>query len=134
MLSKSLSTSEKRAQLHAVAGKLAEFAQQLYPLLVAHADDFGREQGDLFTVKHAIDPSSPRPTEHFEAALMALHNVGLIIWYHVDDRKFIQITSFDGHQIGLHKRTSSRFPEPPETSGKFPELPRQGKGRELNRK
>ena len=46
MLSKSLSTSTKRARLHRVlgppcptcGGSLAEFAQALYPLLVAHAD------------------------------------------------------------------------------------------------
>jgi hypothetical protein len=123
MLSKSLSTSEKRAALHGVAGRLAEFAQQLYPLLLAHADDFGRQQGDIFTVKHAIDPSSPRSDADFAVALKCLHNVGLIIWYEVDGRKFVQVNNFDQHQVGLHKRTSSKFPEPPGTPGKFRDIP-----------
>jgi hypothetical protein len=123
MLSKSLSTSEKRAALHGVAGRLAEFAQQLYPLLLAHADDYGRQHGDIFTVKHAIDPSSPRSDADFAIALKCLHNVGLIVWYEVGERKFIQITNFDQHQAGLHKRTAPRFPEVPGNSGKFRDIP-----------
>lgn len=120
MLSKSLSTSVKRAALHQVAGRLAEFAQSLYPLMVAHADDFGRLQGDLFTVKHVIDPSSPRKLEDFGKAMAALHQVSLIEWYEVNGAMFIQISNFEPHQIGLHKRTHSRFPE---SSGNFPEFP-----------
>jgi hypothetical protein len=133
MLSKSLSTSEKRAALHGVAGRLAEFAQQLYPLLLAHADDYGRQHGDIFTVKHAIDPSSPRSDADFALALKCLHNVGLIVWYEVGERKFIQITNFDQHQAGLHKRTAPRFPEVPGNSGKFRDIPSQQNLTELNR-
>src|SRR5687768_10389551 len=123
MISKSLSTSEKRASLHRVAGRLAEFAQGLYPLLVVHADDFGRLQGDVFTVKHAVDPTSPRKPLDFALALRALHDVGLIRWYGDDNGgAFIEIVSFDVHQAGLHKRTKSRFPG---DSGKLPEIPFQ---------
>jgi hypothetical protein len=125
MISKSLSTSVKRASLHAVAGRLAEFTQGLYVLLVVHADDFGRLQGDLFTVQHVVDPSSPRKPAEFYAALRALHEVGLIHWYEIDGKQFIQIVAFEGHQLGLHKRTASRFPEFPGNSGKFPEFPSQ---------
>jgi len=128
MLSKSLSTSERRAKLHEVfgppcpqcGGSVAEFAQALYPLLVAHADDFGREAGDLFTVKHAIDPSSPRGLQQFQLALKALEVVRLIQWYEADGRTVIQIIAFEEHQTGLHKRTQSKFPEAPGTSEKFP--------------
>lgn len=120
MISKTLSTSQKRAALHTAVPDLAEFCQAIYPLLVAHADDFGRLQGDAFTVKHAIDPTSPRSLTDFERALQGLNDVGLIQWYLVQGRRFVQIENFDPHQIGLHKRTDSKFPDPG-SSGKVPE-------------
>lgn len=150
IISKSLSTSEKRAALHVSVPELAEFCQQLYPLLVAHADDFGRLQGDAFTVKHAIDPSSPRRLPDFERALAALDSVSLIRWYELSGRRYIQVERFDEHQVGLKKRTASKFPAPrgdsgnePESPGvsetvdpdvpvKFQEIPSEGKGTELN--
>lgn len=120
MIAKSLSTSRRYGRLHEVAGKRAEFCQALYPLLVAHADDFGRLSGDAYTVKHAIVPTSPRKEGDIVAALEALQRVGLIAWYDAGDAKCIQISNFDAHQQGLHKRTQSAYPEP---SGKFREIP-----------
>jgi hypothetical protein len=117
MISKSLSTSEKRAQLHQTAGKLAEFCQALYPLLIAHADDWGCLQGDVFTVKHLVDPTSPRRLADFTAALTALHNVGLITWYESDDRRFVYICGWFSHQhLRGHDKDGRKrtFPAPPE--------------------
>jgi hypothetical protein len=127
MISKSLSTSERRAALHEEAGKLAEFCQSLYPLLVAHADDWGCLQGDVFTVKHLVDPTSPRRLADFEGALMALHNVGLITWYEADDpdgtpRWVVYIRGFAAHQTLKGHTSDGRrrtFPEPPENAGVF---------------
>lgn len=110
MIARTLSTSEKRAALHGVAGKLAEFCQALYPLLVAHADDSGRLQGDPFTVKHAVDPTSPRGLGDFERALSALHQVGLILRYEVEGRKFVEINHFAEYQPGLKNRGNSKIP------------------------
>lgn len=123
MIAKTLSTSEKRARLHEVAGKLAEFCQALYPLLIAHSDDSGRQQGDVFTVKHAVDPSSPRPLSDFEKALGALSKVGLIQWYAVDARKFIQIHDFATHQPGLKDRGNSKIPAMPQDAVECREMP-----------
>src|SRR5262245_51836542 len=109
MVSKSLSTSQKYANLHHRAGKLAEFCQAMYPLLVAHADDFGRLSGDAFTVKHVIVPTSSRPEAEVEAGLHALHDVGLVIGYEVEGHRYLQIIDFEKHQHGLHKRTRSYF-------------------------
>ena len=120
MLCRTLSTSQRRARLHKEIPRLAEFSQALYDLLVVHADDHGYLQGDIFTVKHAIEPASPRKLEHFEIALSALDSVGMIKWYEVDGRRYIQIQGFDDYQTGLHKRTKSKFPEPPGNSKKFP--------------
>jgi hypothetical protein len=125
MISKSLSTSSKYAALANHAGKLAEFCQALYPLLVSHADDFGRLAGDVFTVKFAVVPTSPRKESDVQAAIVALHASGLIEWYETEDGKCIQIHDFDRHQSGLHRRTESRFPG---SSGNFPELPSEEKG------
>lgn len=125
MISKSLSTSEKFASLTDAAGPLAEFCQTLYPLMVAHADDFGRLQGDTFTIKHQCFPSSPRSVDEFSTALAHLHASGMIVRYEVAGKRFIQIANFDPHQLGLHKRTKSAFPEIPGDSGKIPEIPAQ---------
>jgi len=120
-LSKSLSTSEKFATLITRAGPLAEFCQTLYALLVLHTDDFGRQQGDPFTIKHVVHPSSSRTQQEFSAALAWLHSVKLIKWYVVRHKRYVQVEHFDDHQQGLHKRTRSQYPPP--TSGKFRELP-----------
>jgi len=132
MISISLSTSARRARLNDVAGRLAEFCQAIYPLMVVHADDFGRHPGDPFTVKHVVDPTSRRTLDEFARALTFLDDVGLIHWYDVDGRWFYEIVDFDLHQGGLHKRTKSKFPEFPGSSGKFREFPAERNRTELN--
>lgn len=119
MISKSLSTSEKFGGL-VTLGTLAEFTQLLFPMLVIHSDDFGRLPGDPFTVKLTCLPVSPRPLEEFAQALTQLDTIGLIDWYEADGKRYIQIENFEWHQRGgLHKRTSSHFPEIPGSSRKF---------------
>lgn len=139
MLSKSLSTSERYAMVPEVLPVLFEFAQSLYPLLVAHSDDFGRQQGDLHTIQTLVHPSSDRSRDEFTLALQALHDVGLIVWYEVKGKRYIQISQWDAHQVGLHKRTRSKFPAPPGNSGNPregtttpPTVPAQEKRTELN--
>jgi hypothetical protein len=137
MISKSLSTSEKFASLTTIAGELAEFCQVLYPLIVSHADDFGRLQGDAFTVKHMCFPTSPRSKDQFAQGLSYLQDVTLIQWYQVEDKKYVQVLNFEAHQQGLHKRTESVFPEFPGSSGKFRVARARGtelKGTELKRR
>jgi hypothetical protein len=133
MVSKSLGSSRKYAALLTEAGKLGEFAQVLYPLLVVNADDFGRQSGDAFTVKHAVFPTSPRRESDFEIALRAMVAVGLIHWYLSNGEQVVSIVEFDRHQQNLSKRTKSRFPEFQGTSVNFPEIPSQLNGTELNR-
>lgn len=132
MISKSLSTSEKYAALVNSAGDLTEFCHALYPLIVSHADDFGRLQGDPFTVKHACYPASCRGLDEFAVGLARLQDVDLINWYVVEGKKYIQIVKFEKHQIGLHKRTKSAFPRVPGTSGNYQEMSGQENLTELN--
>lgn len=144
MISKSLGSSRKFHALLAKAGRLGEFAQVLYPLIVVNTDDHGRMPGDAFTVKHLVLPTSPRPEEAFGTAMDAIADVELIHRYIVDGIVYLQVNDFEAHQVGLHKRRESRLPEYPGVSGNYREVPPQekgtegkgtgtGKGRELNR-
>lgn len=123
MISKSLSTSKKYAALY--QEPLGEFCQALYPLIVAHADDFGRLEGNVFTIKHSLVPASPRTENEISAALQLLHDVRLIVWYEVSGERYLEVVDFERHQGGLHKRTSSRFPRIPGNSGKVRGIPHQ---------
>jgi hypothetical protein len=130
MVTKSISTSRRFAALAAEAGALGEFAQTLFLLLIVHSDDFGRLEGDPWTVRLVAVPTSPRTEQEVATALAAMAEVGLIRWYDVDGRRFVEIVGFEDHQSGLHKRTRSRFPEPPGDSGKLPEIPSERNGTE----
>jgi hypothetical protein len=132
MISKSLSTSRKYSALYAEAGELAEFCQSLFPLIVAHADDFGRLPGDVFTVRHLVLPASPRSLEQFNAALTAMNHVGLIQRYRVAGSDYLQVVKFEEHQVGLSRRTKSKFPRPQGNSVKFTEIHSELNRTELN--
>lgn len=102
------------------------FSRLLYVLLIPHSDDFGRLTGDPFKIKALILPMMDDVSwEIVETSLIKLHNAELIIWYDSSGEKYIQINNFDDHQQGLHKRTRSKFPEPPNNSGKFREIPQK---------
>jgi hypothetical protein len=109
IISRNLGSSRKFAWLGRCP-QIGEFGQALYPLLVVHADDYGREEGDAFTVKTRVFPASTRPEEDFEAALEAMVKVGLIERYAVNGSTVIQIVAFGNHQ-GLKARQSSSFPD-----------------------
>src|SRR5687767_10304446 len=111
MLSKSLSTSAKIATLYKLCPKLADWCRALFPLLIAHADEHGRLQGDEQTVKLQVDPISPRKLPDFVAALHLLHEAGLITWYQVGDRKVIEIVKFGEHQdLKGHDKRPPKLP------------------------
>jgi len=118
LISKSLGSSRRFHALLSAAGKLGEFSQVLFVLIIPNTDDFGRMTGDAFTVKNVVLPSSPRSEADFERALDALQAVDLIDRYQVADVMYLQVRQFDEHQANLHKRTESKFPESPGISGK----------------
>lgn len=132
MISKVISISKKinlRLDNH--------FARLLYTWLIPHTDDFGRLTGCPHKVKALVIPMLDDTWKDVEKALQSLHDVELIQWYEVNGELYIQLTNFDGHQSGLHKRTKSKIPNPPELPGNsrnFTEIPLEGKGREQNRR
>lgn len=119
LISRSLGSSRKFHDLLHAGGKLGEFCQVLFPLVIANTDDFGRMAGDAFTVKNVVLPSSRRPEKDFDRALDAMAEVHLIARYTVDGGIYLQVNKFDQHQPNLHKRTESRFPECPGLSGEY---------------
>src|SRR3954464_3628935 len=104
LILRTLGSSRKFADTRSVAGKLGEFAQTLYMLLVTTTDDYGRQAGDAFTVKHAVFPTSPRSEAEFDTALAAMRDAGLVVRYHADGRQVLQIVEFGKGQPNLHKR------------------------------
>jgi hypothetical protein len=119
LISRSLGSSRKYHELLRLGGRLGEFCQVLFPLIVVSTDDFGRMAGDAFTIKNAVLPTSRRPEADFDRALDVMHTADLITRYTVDGSIYLQVNKFDEHQPNLHKRTRSHFPESPGISGKF---------------
>jgi hypothetical protein len=121
LISRSLGSSRKFHDLLRVGGKLGEFCQVLYPLIVTNTDDWGRMAGDAFTIKNVVLPTSARKEADFEQALQAIHEVGLIARYVVSGDIYLQVLQFDAHQVNLHKRNPSKFPESPVETPENPE-------------
>jgi hypothetical protein len=122
-ISKSLSTSEKFGALVTRLPATYEFLHTLYPLLVIHTDDYGRLQGDPYTVKSMCYPASLRTLDEFAAALTGLDAIALIRWYQAGPKRYVQIVDFDAHQQGLHKRTKAQIPPPNGQAGAAPVQP-----------
>ena len=115
MLSKSISTS-RRVNL------LDDFEKLLFTWMIPHSDDFGRLDGDPEIVKAIAMPLSKKNPKEFEKALGKIAEAGLIGWYETDHQCVIEVFQFDQHQVNLHKRTASRFPDFRDDSKAFPEF------------
>jgi DnaD/phage-associated family protein len=99
---------------------LSDGAKLLYTWGVAHADDFGRMDGRPRIVRTTVVPLREWTDGQIECFMLEMQREGLVELYESNGVKVMQYTGFDAHQSGLHKRTRSQFPEPPD---KFPELP-----------
>lgn len=103
-------------------------AALLFTWLIPHVDDFGRLHADERRIKATIVPMREDiKIDDIKESLMEMYDQKLIVLYMIEDELYLQLTKFEKHQQGLHKRTSSKIP-PPESanlldSGKFPEIP-----------
>lgn len=137
MISKVISISEKVNMLPDI------FDMLLFTWIIPHTDDFGRLAGSPAKVKALVVPMLDKSIRDVSESLKRLQDQGLILWYEVEGEKVIQVINFEKHQQGLHKRTRSKFPDPPShsgtfqhfpgNSGNFPNFPPEGKGTEGNR-
>lgn len=107
------------------------------------ADCEGRLEDRPSRIKVEVLPYEER--FNVEAALNELHQAGLIMRYHANDARFIQVLAFKTHQriTGKEAETTSRFPAPnreavgkqPGNNGETTETTgREGKGRETEGK
>ncbi|UNL94038.1 hypothetical protein CPY53_11005 [Paenibacillus polymyxa] len=137
MISKVISISEKVNELPDI------FDMLLFTWMIPHTDDFGRLAGSPAKVKALVVPMLDKLVSDVKESLHRLQSAGLIEWYEADGQKVVQVVNFEAHQQGLHKRTRSKFPDPPldfpGSSGNFPNIPleenrREEKRTELNRR
>ena len=134
MLGKSLSTSRK---YHRVGEKLKNTdpilkwkSKAIFPLLVAHQDDYGKLEGDPPVVRAKILPLEDDLTnEDVRVIFEIMHDEKLIVWYKIGGESYIYIPQSYRFQTfhGIQKQ-DSRIPDPPEE-----ELIRVGEARNQDR-
>lgn len=105
---------------------LSIYSALLFTWMIPHADDFGRMHGNARKVKALVVPMRDDFTSiKVEECLVEISKAQLIDRYRFDGEFYIQFPAWEEHQSGLHKRTKSKLPEPPEknlipgNSGKF---------------
>jgi len=136
MLSKSISYSKQVNNLSNYFRKL------LFSWTIPHLDDFGRIDGDPEVLKAMVMPMCELSIKEFEDAIKEFVGKGLAIRYEVGDKRVIVFPTFDKYQVGLNKRTKSKYPDKPgspRNSENLQEIPRnsnttEAKRREQNRK
>ena len=93
--------------------KLSDKGVILYTWMIPHFDDDGRMDGDPEDVKFNIVPRRNMTVEEVINQLQLMDNLGLIIWYLVDGKPYIQMdpAAWESHQIfkGI-KRQPSKIP------------------------
>lgn len=123
MLQRKISQSHDVAMLiETVSSELGlehgAFAALLFTWAIAHQDREGRMHGDPRLVKAAVFPLIDSiSAKHVDAYLGAMQRLGLVNWYEVDGKRYLQFPTFDVNQPGIRKEREpeSIIPEP--TSG-----------------
>ena len=89
------------------------FAQLLFTWLIPNADDLGRLEGDPEVIKGMIFPYHKITPKQIGNALTELHREGLIIWYQINETRYIHIPNFKIYQkLRKDREYSSDYPEP----------------------
>lgn len=112
MISRTISTSEKVHQI-------SEPARLLFTWMILHCDDDGRMQGSPLTIKAIVLPLSTRTPSEIKRYLKEMDRAGLIRWYEVEKKWFVQVENWHNFQTfkGIH-RDDSRIPSPPHITPK----------------
>jgi hypothetical protein len=141
MISKSISVSKQ-------VNDMSLLSRLIFTWMIPHADDWGRMAGDPGVIRAMVFPMSTvanmipgQPIqititdEIIDGCLDEMVDSALIVRYETDGIQYLCFPSWDNHQTGLHKRTPSKFPEVPGSSGKFRDLPAScARGTEQNRR
>uniref|UniRef100_A0A6H1Z798 Uncharacterized protein n=2 Tax=viral metagenome TaxID=1070528 RepID=A0A6H1Z798_9ZZZZ len=108
MLKRAIATSKKMAELETDSARL------LYTWFIPFLDVEGRFYGDPDVIKGSIVPRIKDFTaEKVKECLADMQRVGLILWYLVNDDKYLQFTVFEKHQnINRDRESKLVFPAP----------------------
>lgn len=90
-------------------------ASLLYTWSIAHLDAEGRMHGDVHVVKGQVVPRIAFiTTELIETYLLAMQEVGLVVYYTADDDRWVAFPGFDRNQPHLRKdrESKSSIPSP----------------------
>ena len=107
MLSRTISTSEKLWKLKSFEAKL------LFSWMICHCDDEGRMEGEPNIVKAVVFPLEKIKPVKIGEYLHEMSKIGLIKWYKVDGKRYIELENWDTFQTfhGFHK-ILSKIPSP----------------------
>lgn len=88
-------------------------AERCYWRLLPHCDDEGRAEDDARNLRSLMFPIAepPLPAETVDAWLWELHELGLLIRYEVDGKRYLQVTRWHDFQKPQHAKDSI-LPEP----------------------
>ncbi|MDR9392679.1 MAG: hypothetical protein RI554_11710, partial [Trueperaceae bacterium] len=102
----------------------------LYLMLIPHADAEGRLKGNPQWINGKVLTYVPMDPTTIEQALRRMHEVGLVVWYEVDGKRFIQIERFHDHnKVRKDREGQSVIPSPPEDSRSTPGVRQEDAGK-----
>lgn len=117
MISKRISKSKK------IAGLKHDAARVLYFMIYPHTDCEGRYSGDPEDIKEDCVPKLIYSFQKVAELLQELQEIGLIMWYEVDKKPYLEIIKFEDFQIGLRKdKEAPSIIPPPSQVGVTPSL------------
>lgn len=91
--------------------KLSWFEEALYYRLIVNCDDFGRFDGRTAVIKNRLFPLKDNLTlKTVETALHGLANAGLVVFYMVEDKRFLCLPTWGKYQTQRAKY--SKYPAP----------------------
>jgi hypothetical protein len=121
MVGRNITTSEK-------VNSITDRDFRIWTHLLVSPDDDGRLEGNPLTVKMTCLPGLPYSIDEVAESLQRLHDIGLIIWYEVGGKRYIQICQWEENQR-FHgwTRYPSIYPSPNgDSEAGSPEIPESG--------
>lgn len=89
---------------------LSWFEEVFFYRLIVNCDDYGRMDARPAILRSRLFPLKSVTDKQVVSALQSLRSVGIVDLYEVDGRPFLQIRTWERHQIIRAKK--SRFPSP----------------------
>lgn len=89
----------------------------LYTFCIAHLDVEGRMHGDPALVKGNVVPRFAMSAEDVERYLLAMAEVGLVVYYEAEDDRWLYFPGFDSSQPNLRKDREAPSKAPPPDRG-----------------